>query len=415
MSSAADRLLAAVTQKYLTSGDFNGLPLYDSQCVADTGEIRSLISAGLIDLVRGDFHPNPHIKALPAEDIPTQLAKIDQFGLEGCLYPARGHLKTVVRRSSYPGKPFAYAMAMGMAQLEFWAFDIRAMEWYRNDPRFNVDINDISFAITIKDEFAATMASDDRDNISIARAGFCYDPSGHRSLAVFARDLAQKPSHHQVQWQQFVLDGSFRLQEDFFVSSVLGDWPRGISVFDAFLEERKTVSAHLAKQGKGKIFRSEYGSDDRPDRFGFILRPTARELADFHQTLDKILSDDIAPQFFEGLVETHEVVTTSDGKTKKLRHGTIKMLGEWLRQEYGDDPRARSFFKMIKEARERRQRPAHIIAPDNFDHVYVTQQREIMREAYGSMRGFRDLVQLASGGPLVEQSNWLEEAIIRFE
>ncbi len=415
MPAAADKLLAAVTQQYLTSGDFNGLPLYDPKCSAEPKEMRSLVSAGLIDVVRGDFHPNPHIKALPAEDVAVQLAKIDELGFAGCLYPTREHLRTVVRRASYLGKPFAYAMAMGMAQLEFWSFDIRAMEWYRNDPRFDVDIDDISFRITIKDEYAATMAADDRDNISIDRAGFCYDSAGHRSLAVFARDLARKPSHHQIQWQQFALDGSFRLQEDFFVSSVLGDWPRGISVFGAFLEERKTVSAHLEKQGKGKLFRSEYASDDRPDRFGFILRPTARELADFHQTLDKILSDDINARFFEGLVETHEVVTGSDGKTKKLRHGTIKMMGDWLQKEYGADPRAASFVKMVKGARERRQRPAHIIAPDNFDLAYVSEQRTLMREAYEAMRGFRDLVQSASGGPLAGQSSWLDEAIIRFE
>lgn len=415
MGTDEQDLLTSITRKYLTSGDFNGLPTYQLSASETQDQIRSLISKGLVDLVRGDFHPNPHIKALQPDPIALQLKKIEDFGVTGCLYPSPDHLRTVVRRSSYPRRPFTYAMAMGMPQLEAWPFDIRAMEWYRNDPRFEVRIDDISFSITIKDEFASRMARDDRDNISIDRAGFCYNAEDQRALAVFARDLSTKPDHHQMQWHPFILDGDFRLQEDFFVSTVLGDWPRGISVFDAFLEERKTVNLHLEKQGKRKFFKSEYESGDRPDRFGFIIRPTSRELNEFHQTLDKILSDDISRSFFDGVVETFEIVARADGTAKKLPHGTIQMTKDWLQRDFPDEPRAAAFLHMLRAARERRQRPAHQISSDNFNQSYVLEQRDIMKRAYEAIHGFRHLLQQTSGGPLSDQSSWLDEVIVRFK
>ncbi|MDO9078044.1 MAG: hypothetical protein Q7U72_11440 [Brevundimonas sp.] len=415
MRPSSQTLLDLAVEKYLNSGDFNGFPVYLLADPKHTDDVRELVEAGLLDVVRGDFHPNPHIKALPAEDIDVQLSKLDKDGLAGCLYPTPRHLRTIVRPADYQRRPFTLAMARGMAQLEFWPFDIRAMEWYRNDPRFEIDANDISFSITIKDEFAATMASNDRDNISIDRGGFCYDRDDHRALAVFARDLGRKPQHHQMEWLPHVLDGGFKLQEDFFASSVLGAFSPGISVFDAFLEERKTLDDHLNQMVGRRLFKSAYASGDRPDRFGFIVRPTAREIADFHQVLDKVLSDDISKDFFEGLVETHEVLTDAKGRARKMPHGTIKMASEWVRKEFGSDTRAAAFLSMLKSARQRRQKPAHVISPDAYDHAYVDEQRAIMRDAYQAMKGFRDLVESQSGVPLVGQSRWLEDAVVRFK
>jgi len=59
-----------------------------------------------IDLVRGDGHPNPHIKALPPDPPVTQLAKIgaDRLG-DGCLYPTPEVLARIIKAEAYRGRP----------------------------------------------------------------------------------------------------------------------------------------------------------------------------------------------------------------------------------------------------------------------------------------------------------------------
>jgi hypothetical protein len=86
-------ILELVITQYLGSGDFNGLAVTLLANAADVAAIKELIAEGRLDLVRGDEHPNSHIKALPADPVEVQLEKIDTSGLEGCLYPTPSLLK----------------------------------------------------------------------------------------------------------------------------------------------------------------------------------------------------------------------------------------------------------------------------------------------------------------------------------
>jgi hypothetical protein len=81
------KILNRALETYLQSGDFNGMGVAQLTQAGDTALIKELIADGLLDLVRGDGHPNPHIKAFQAEPIDVQLKKIDEAGLAGCLYP----------------------------------------------------------------------------------------------------------------------------------------------------------------------------------------------------------------------------------------------------------------------------------------------------------------------------------------
>ncbi len=56
-------LAERVTQFYLGSGDFNGLGIHALKSIdADVSDVIALIMLREIDLVRGDLHPNPHIR-----------------------------------------------------------------------------------------------------------------------------------------------------------------------------------------------------------------------------------------------------------------------------------------------------------------------------------------------------------------
>ena len=64
-----ESVLARVRKHYENSSDFNGLPIQslDMGGADLVGAIVDLIRRQEIDLVRGDGHPNPYIKAFPAD------------------------------------------------------------------------------------------------------------------------------------------------------------------------------------------------------------------------------------------------------------------------------------------------------------------------------------------------------------
>ena len=97
MGLSSSDLIEKVTQQYLSSGDFNGFPIHQIQNVSNiSGIVSELIANESIDVVRGDGHPNPHIKALDEEPINLQLEKIKSQGLgDGCLYPTKKHLESI--------------------------------------------------------------------------------------------------------------------------------------------------------------------------------------------------------------------------------------------------------------------------------------------------------------------------------
>jgi hypothetical protein len=119
-----DLVLTIVTDHYLSSHDFNGLP--GAALLAVVGEdecrpiVEELIGEELLSLNFGNYHPNPHIKAFPARPADEQVAMLRDRGLEAaCLYPERRHLETVVQQERYQGQPYALALALGGPELSY--------------------------------------------------------------------------------------------------------------------------------------------------------------------------------------------------------------------------------------------------------------------------------------------------------
>src|SRR5947207_15023 len=117
------RILDSATAHYLSSGEFNGLPVRDilTEYHVDQLQVFRAINALVRDrtacLIFGDRHPNPHIKAFPEETTEAQIAKLRQWrntdkdaepfevidipgkqivfiedNLSPCLYPTAAHL-----------------------------------------------------------------------------------------------------------------------------------------------------------------------------------------------------------------------------------------------------------------------------------------------------------------------------------
>lgn len=405
-------LLQLVADKYLQSRDFNGLPirqLHPTPTLKD--DICSLIELRGLDLVRGDSgHPNPHIKAFPAEPVEVQLQKIAMEGLgEGCLYPTPETLAKLVNHADYVGRPFTLELALGAPQLEFRPFRLVSLEYYRNDPRFHYHVNDIHGSIVYDDAyFDKTAPSEDR--LVMDRFGFCHSqPDLKRAVAVLLWDLHKLEPEQQQHWMRHVLKGEYRLHPD-FQASVMGHFGTGVSIFDAFLEEKHQINIMSRLIGNEPMFRTDNKAYERPDGFHFLIRPTQKELRAFMLLLDQLLSDDLNVGFFQD-IQTHRRGTGDDGKPISQPKGTIQLLQEWLERVNFPDPGPKdNMLKVLRNIRQLRMKPAHKAEKDVFDDKFFEEQRQLIIEAYGALRTIRLILQNHPAVKDHKVPNWLQEA-----
>jgi hypothetical protein len=109
-------LLAQITDFYLKSADFNGLPLREIRVEEERlkGFLRELIQEGKVSLVFGDVHANPHVKAFEAEAAEKQLEKLERLALaDACAYPMPAHLVRLVHQNQDRDTPFTLRRGAG--------------------------------------------------------------------------------------------------------------------------------------------------------------------------------------------------------------------------------------------------------------------------------------------------------------
>lgn len=381
-------ILKEITDFYLNSRDFNGLPAHN----IPKDILASLIRKKKISLVFNDVHPNPHIKAFDEESEEKQIEKIEKLGLGyACVYPSRGHLKKVVDQSKYQGRPFTLRLALGEPQLSFVPFDLTVLESYRNDPRYYYDSNDISGRIYVRDEYNGSNKLPSRDRVFLQTFGFCYDSHLNRAVGVYLVYLSTLSPEHQQIWNAKVLNGKYNLHPDYYRTSVLGKWPDGISTFDAFAEELHHINEICKLMGRPLFFKKELRERDKPKQFCFLIRPTLKEFNEFVHILDKSISENINRKFFLKDIALEDDKVRGDGKVVVQQKGTIQLLSEWLSANFVPVDR-RPLEEMIhtfKEIRRLRQVPAHCIDEDVFDQKYIKEQRELIKKAFDSIRTLR--------------------------
>lgn len=383
-------ILEQVITQYLRSGDFNGLGVTSLANVDDVAAISELIAAGKLDLVRGDGHPNPHIKAFLAEPVSAQLDKIEAGGLMGCLYPSPELLK---ERNAGAGEkaPYTRALKEGEPQLSFRTFDLRALEWYRNDPRFDFDVDDIQGRILQKEGTQVANRAVVLDGLDFFEFGFAYDDEMHRTVAAFIRYLHDLPEAQQTEMQKHELAGEYKLHPGFYRTQIIGNFPERVSIYDAFLQEKIEINRICNLMGKPKLFRTEFGDFKRPRGFGILIRPTKKEFRDFALLLDQLLSDDLNHKFFKGDLDLNRKLTDEDGNTVTQSKGTIQLLEEWIGKKFtpAEPTEMAEMFDDFRAVRKVRQKPAHKVEDNEFDQKYVAEQRQLISQAFDAVRTLR--------------------------
>ncbi len=391
-------LLKEITQFYLESNDFNGIPisqLADKFNVPPNKLIYKLITLirkELISVVFGDIHPNPHIRAFPDESIEKQIEKLYTPKINrACVYPLSKQLEKVVDRKLYVGKPYTLSLALGTPQLEFRAFDISVLEYYRNDPRYYYDNDEIRGSISVRSEYYETDKMVDSDQVLLETFGFCYDDELNRAVAVFIRYLSDLSPEHQQMWKAKELKGTYRLHPEYYRNFILGEWSEGISIFEAFLEEMRLINKMAKAMGRPEFFRQIFKEGEKPREFSFLVRPTLKEFNDFVLLLDKMISDNINLDFFKKEVPYEMLEQTRDGKVIARPKGTLSILEDWIHKKYRTDnwKPIDEMLKIFREIRKKRQKPAHAVNENIFNQKYLNEQRKLIIRAYEAISTLR--------------------------
>jgi len=390
--------LEYISEFYLSSRDFNGVPVRTLRNELGLEQptakelLERLLRAEKIDLLFGNIHPNPHIKAFSHIPHEKQLQFLKEIGLTDsvCVYPGKIHLLTLPLEARFEGRPFDLELARGHGQLEHRAFDLAVLEHYRNDPRYYYETNFINGSISIKDEYFENDSMPEHDQVLMQTFGFAYDTDLNRAVAVFLRYLADLSPEHQRVWHSKMLSGDYKLHPDYYRSSVLGEWGTRISIFEAFTMELKLINEMAALIGKPPLFRQTFDAE-RPRDFGFLLRPTLTEYNSFVLLLDKMLSDNIDKGFFQNELPLEEDRTRADGKIEVRQKGTLALLEEWLRKFFrpAKPEPFEAMFKAFRAVRRLRQKPAHAVNENLFDQAYFKQQRQLMMDAHDALRTLR--------------------------
>ena len=389
-------LLDDVTSHYLDSSDFNGYPLRlaarDQSAVMD--EAGELVSTGVVSLAWDELFPNPHIKAFPAPPVEAQLIALHERPLEALVaYPEEQHLRGVVDYAKYVSEPFTLRMALGSPAMVPAFFDVALLEGYRNDPRYRYETDDATGRIELTEEFSEAEHVAEGDQVSLRRFGFASDGDGLRVVVAYHRDLWRLTPQHQSLWTAREVQGAFKVHPNFHAMMV-GSWDRVHTIFEAFREELHQLREMCGVLGWPEAVRRDFLSDDKPANFGFLIRPTTKEMHDFTATLDKMMSDNLSKDFFKHLgLEMNTEERSKKGEIRTRDKGTIQLLDDLMTKwRLEDQVAVKDMLTAFREVRKVRNSQAHRLDDDTFDRSLFVQQRDLVVQAYRAVRYLRIVI-----------------------
>jgi hypothetical protein len=402
----ATALLNRIIDFYLNSSDFNGVRA--NVILGDSGPealkiLKKLVERGLVE-VYSSVYDNPHIKRLAALSIPQQVGFLDAANGEEhvCLFPSIKTMRRRLRSNKYRTKPFSRFLALGHPQLEPVFFQLGVLERYQSDPRYIFRFDGLDGHITVKTEDYKGREMAEADKVGLETFGLGTSPKGHRVIVTFARYLASMSSRHQQHWASYKVRGKSKMESNYALRGIWGQWTNGVSIYDALLAEIFHINQLCKLIGLPNLFRRGYSRDtrgdeggsplDEPKGFGLLMVPTKKHFLEFAQTLDKIISENLNVSFFAAQGLALEVKSTKDnGEVVVVQKGTLRLLEEWLTKYIRID--SENGFGVIveplKEVRKLRQSPAHKFVDDEFSIKYQDKKQELIGKVYQSVANVR--------------------------
>lgn len=383
-----EKILKIITDYYLNSGDFNGLPLYyfDKNY---TDLICQLIDEGKVEVLSSAFVINPHIKAFRLNiDKEEQKKEVINNGDSVVLYPTEKYLKELNLNSE---KPFTKMLLEGQGQLKIVFFKIEILETYFQDPRYKVFWYDYRGSIVVSDEFY----DENLESEYIKDFGLGYHKEKlyeERVVGVFLGDLAELSLNAQLKWKANYLENQqdYFINDGFYKNLILGEWVDEVSIYDAILDEMMIINKMCENMGIPHLFRKTYEPHtfEKPEDYRIMFLPTLKNYYSFVLVLEKIIIHNINYKTFITTAKYIKPVERKDGKGN-LKH-SLNMMSEWLKQNIStNEDIDKLIINPLKSIRKIRQVPAHEIYSNQYDKLLYKKQNEIILETYKAIRSIR--------------------------
>ena len=145
-----------------------------------------------------------------------------------------------------------------------------------------------------------------------------------------------------------------------------------------------------------------------------LLRPTEREYLNFARALDLMLSENIDPDSFPG-GRPRMRSERNDGRMTEKRIGSIQLLEDWLRQSFRFEEgySVNDVCKALRTVRSDRSRASHRNIEDLYGPEFEQKQRDLMMDAYASVRTLRMILSNYAGANSVRIPKWILHGEIR--
>jgi len=405
-------LLKRVVSFYLDSGDFNGLPVSIAHGTnVDIRAAARLIRKGFVEVIGSHDYPNPHIRPWAsrrseADQIESLTEAIQPGAFAVCLYPTIKAL-TDLDPSPLAGRPYELRRAHGAGALEPVFFRPDVIEPYREDPRFAFRLDDVGFQFSIRDEAYDDESEPDSEKVSLIHGGLAYnfgssDEDGlKRAVAVWYTDLADLTPEMQRRWETYEIPDQevFDPHPSWIQSQIMGEFPDGPGPFDRFFGEIETINSIYEMAMGEQLFRIT----DRPEEFGWLLRPSKREFNHFVLQLDKLLSDNLNHRALDLLGAPKQ---DDDGKALGSLNRLEKALQ--IRSSFSDE-QIRDLMRPLRKVWKLRQVPAHATKPNEQDVSLIEEQIDLLNDVVGSLFILRRLLQTLSAASDFDPPSYLNE------
>lgn len=448
-----DKIKEKILQQYLNS-DFNGLPFsefakhFDSVSDAKIC-IKKLVEDGDIDIVYNGT--NPHIKGFDfsknqeqflsellnvPDDLERELIRCGRIEIEVgnkyscfCLYPSKKLLEQVNNndRRILEMPPFKKMLCFGAPQLEFVYFRIDVLDRYLEDPRYDIRYGDYYGQIYFNMD-----TEDNPEDVYLKYFGIAYNIETRENLiCAFICDLAKMNDRHQYHFFSYMEQPNDKIvpEYNFYKNQILGEWAEECSIFDAFLEEIKTINKMTKIICNQQLFINEFSDEDRKKLTNFhpFLKPTKKSFELFCQTLDKLFTENLDSKVILSMNKLNgskmPLKYKPDGS---LEMGSLALLKMFI-ETYFKPKTGENVAKMIIDIWDRREtgirairsKSSHFIRENQYDIKIFGEYNKIMYETYESVRLIRlvlanhPAVKLAKDNGSLKIPDWLFEGKIK--
>lgn len=427
-----------VYEFFLESSDFNGIPLRNISKELNINYENSidLIKELVVeDVISIQSSTNPHIIGFKHYPLDSQVHILEEakkttetkhkFGeitmtsedteFPICLYPSKNYLTEKRDLTEFNNAIYTKHLALGEPHLKPIFFEIEVLDRYFNDPRFEFKFEDYSGQISCKYDENEKPIVREEDNIFLKTFGLGFDENGDRLAVAYLRYLKDLTSEHQVFWKSKEKIGKCKMLEEYHQNTIEGNWTFSHSIFSGFLEEQKCINDLTELVFSKPLFRKTFEKENRPKEFTFFFTPTLKNYNDFILLLDKMISENINKDFFEGKVELYEFIELENGLVERKTKGTLQVFEEWLTSVFNvkGDGAVSELFKPLKKIRRERQNPAHRIDENQYDKQLIEKQKEVMNEVYSVFRNLRNIFHQHPKARNFEVTDWSENGQIK--